>query len=109
MRVHAHALVRVLVWSRMYVSRCPGYGRPDSPPFSVSPCRGLRRTRRKLEGTVRTLGNLPNELRDWKRKGLGACTRLEGALARKAAAAASANALSGVAPGQNKKLSLTAR
>ena len=24
-------------------SRRPGHGRPDSPPFSVSPCRGLRR------------------------------------------------------------------
>jgi hypothetical protein len=42
-------------------SRRPGHGRPDSPlsPFSVSPCRRLRTGHEKLEGIVRTFGNLP--------------------------------------------------
>ena len=40
-------------------SRRPGHSRPDSPPFSVSPCRGLRTRHEKLQGIVRTLGNSP--------------------------------------------------
>ena len=41
-------------------SRRRGHGRPDSPPaFSVSPCRRLRTGHEKLEGIVRTFGNLP--------------------------------------------------
>ena len=40
-------------------SRRPGHGRPDSRSFSVSPCRRLRTGHEKLEGIVRTFGNLP--------------------------------------------------
>ena len=42
-------------------SRRRGHGRPDSQPpsFSVSPCRRLRTGHEKLEGIVRTFGNLP--------------------------------------------------
>ena len=40
-------------------SRHPGHGRPDSRSFCVSPCRRLRTGHEKLEGIVRTFGNLP--------------------------------------------------
>ncbi len=40
-------------------SRRRGHDRPDSPPFSVSPSRGLPTRHEKLEGIVRTFGNLP--------------------------------------------------
>ena len=69
-------------------SRRPGHGRPDSRSFSVSPCRRLRTRHETLKGIVRTFGNCPHGLRDWKREGLTACTRVGCALARKAAAPA---------------------
>ena len=72
----------------------PGHGRPDSPPSSVSPCRRLRTRHETLKGIVRTFGNCPHGLRDWKREGFTACTRVGCALARKAAAPASANVVS---------------
>ena len=66
-------------------SRRPGHGRPDSRSFSVSPCRRLRTRHETLKGIVRTFGNCPHGLRDWKREGLTACTHVGCALARKAA------------------------
>ena len=76
-------------------SRRPGHGRPDSRSFSVSPCRRLRTRHETLKGIVRTFGNCPHGLRDWKREGLTACTHVGCALARKAAKPASANVVSG--------------
>ena len=76
-------------------SRRPGHGRPDSRSFCVSPCRRLRIRHETLEGIVRTFGNCPHGLRDWKREGLTACTHVGCALARKAAKPASANVVSG--------------
>ena len=55
-------------------SRCPGHGRPESPPFSVSPCLGLHRI--SWNGGIVTFENCPHGLRNWKREGLGACARL---------------------------------
>ena len=76
-------------------SRRPGHGRPDLRSFSVSPCRRLRTRHETLKGIVRTFGNCPHGLRDWKREGLTACTHVGCALARKAAKPASANVVSG--------------
>ena len=74
-------------------SRCPGHGRPESPPFSVSPCLGLHRI--SWNGGIVTFENCPHGLRNWKREGLGACARLGYALTQRRLHLPAQNALSG--------------
>ena len=77
-------------------SRRPGHGRPDSPPaFSVSPCRRLGTGHEKLEGIVRTFGNLPAWNERLEARGAHGMHALRVCTGTKAAEAASANASSG--------------
>jgi hypothetical protein len=64
-------------------SRRPDYGRPDSPALSASlPAVACAEYVASWRAPLGHRGICPHELRDWKRKGLGACTRLGCALAR---------------------------
>jgi len=76
-------------------TRRPGHGKPDSRCFSVSPCRRLRTGHEKLEGIVRTFGNLPARTERLEPGGAGGMHALRVRTDTKAAAPASANALSG--------------
>jgi len=74
-------------------SRRPGHGRPDSPPSAS--LLAVACDRMKLEGIVRTFGNLPAWNERLEARGAHGMRALRVCTGTKAAAPASANALSG--------------